>query len=272
MSGRRGHAEEHVNNERWLVSYADFITLLFAFFTVLYAISTVDGEKAAIASHSVREALGLLGVDRNGDEALIQLPIESPVVDTRFMQSGRDVTNERLDDMILLNDLTSFIQVNDLQSSLKVEMTPRGLVITLAEAGFFDSGSAKLKESAYAAFAQLAMLLVRYQPDLAVEGHTDDRPTRGGKFHNNWELSTARALSVVEALIEDFGYRPDHLGATGFGEHRPLTSNDTEEGRARNRRIEMVVLAATMVREPAPPRSPSGLWTPVPGLPNVSAH
>ncbi|GMV41790.1 MAG: flagellar motor protein MotB [Myxococcales bacterium] len=266
MALRRGHAEEHVNTERWLVSYADFITLLFAFFTVMYAISTVDGEKAALASHSVREALGLLGVDRNGDEALLQPPIESPIIDARFVRSGRDVTNDRLDDIILLNDLTRFIEVNALQSSLRVEMTARGVVITLAEAGFFDSGSAKLKESAYAAFAQLALLLVRYQPELAVEGHTDDRPTRGGRFRSNWELSTARALSVVQALIDDFGYRPDRLGATGFGEHRPVASNDTEAQRARNRRIELIVLPQSNAV------AKSATWNQVPGLPNVSAR
>lgn len=264
MLGRRLHQEEHVNTERWLISYADFITLMFAVFTVLYAISNVDSDKAALASKSVNEAMGLLGVDRNGDEALLQLPIESPIVDARVVASGRSPVDQRLDDMMLLSELASMIQDHELQKELQAEMTPRGLVITLNEAGFFDSGSAKLKESAYANFAQLAQLLLRYQPELAVEGHTDNRPTRGGRFHSNWELSTARAVTVVEHLVQDFGYRADRLGATGFGEHRPVAQGDTDEARARNRRVEMVVLGVGRSHIAS-----GSTWRPVAGMPTV---
>lgn len=236
------HQEEvQLSKERWLVSYADFITLLFAFFTVLYASSTIDTKKLKEATDSVKQALG--GTDGSGPVDVLEPPIQAPIVVPKYAAPVSLASGfQEVSALVMLNELTSIIEQNDLSEFVTAELTPRGIVITLTEAGFFDSGSARMRPDGYSRFAQVAMILSHYGPELRVEGHTDNRPIHTSRFSSNWALSTARAVSVVESLVDEFGFPAAHLGVAGFGSFHPLASNDDEEGRAKNRRVELIVV------------------------------
>ena len=233
--------EETVSRERWLVSYADFITLLFAFFTVLYASSTVDTKKLKEATDSVKQALG--ATTGTGVIDVLEPPIESPIVEPAHAPPmPRSSGFQDVSALVMLNELTTVIDQNELSEFVTAELTPRGIVITLTEAGFFDSGSARMRPEGYSRFAQVAMILSHYGPELRVEGHTDDRPIHTARFSSNWALSTARAVSVVESLVDEFGFPAAQLGVSGFGSFHPLASNEDAEGRAKNRRVELIVV------------------------------
>jgi chemotaxis protein MotB len=131
----------------------------------------------------------------------------------------------------------------NLQDKVVVSVNQRGLIISLKEAGFFDSGSALIKLSSYPTLTLVAKSLVQYNNSIRVEGHTDNIPIKGGSFHSNWELSTARATNVVHHLINYYRFSPERISATGYGEFRPAEDNSTEEGRSKNRRVNIVMLS-----------------------------
>jgi chemotaxis protein MotB len=243
---RRRNPEPPESHERWLVSYADFITLLFAFFTTLYAISVVDAEKAERLVQSIRESFGPNVYDfgspspglfpdqaskaaRLGDEAGPGSPIEAE--DARLDLLGRRV-----------RDLEA---QPELAGAVRVRRSEAGLVISLADSFLFQSGRAALSPRARKTLQELASLLTAVPNHVRAEGHSDDRPLRSTGFRTNWHLSAARAVAVVVELQRAgvAGYR---LSASGFAGERPLVSNGTAEGRRMNRRVELVVLRARM--------------------------
>ena len=130
------------------------------------------------------------------------------------------------------------------QNKVALSVTQRGLVISLKEAGFFDSGSAKLKQDAITTLRGIAAGLQQYSNRFRVEGHTDSQPIRSSQFRSNWELSTARATNVIHFLVDSASFSPETLSAVGYGEYQPLVANDTADHRAQNRRVDIVVLAA----------------------------
>jgi chemotaxis protein MotB len=218
--------QPRAGQDRWLVSYADFITLLLAFFTVLSASSNVDLSRAGAASASVKAALDH-GIDSAGPRSV---PVAAPV---RVVPSALDALEKRLR--------------ADLANALldgRVEMTrdPRGLVLSLPEQATFAVGSADVTPEAARLIAQVAGSLVRAQNAVRVEGHTDDVPIRTPRFASNWELSTTRASAVIALLVERLGFPPARLSAAGYGEFHPRLPNTSPENRARNRRIDLVVL------------------------------
>jgi len=268
---RKKKPEDHISRERWLVSYADFITLLFAFFTTLYAISTVDAQKMGRMVMSMRasfdNSLFAAGSDRlslsqgpgaNGDPAAGQRVIENLRSPKRAGQSGASFSGTRDLGAVfpsregpgspekilssLRRSVESLVGPEALGSRVRTRMDERGLVISLGEGGFFDSGSDILKPEGRALLDAIASALAQTDNQIRVEGHTDNVPISNARFPSNWELSTARATTVVAYLIDKFKFAPERLSAGGYSEYRPVESNATAEGRSRNRRVDIVVL------------------------------
>jgi chemotaxis protein MotB len=256
---RRRH-EEPVNHERWLVSYADFITLLFAFFVVLYSASQVDKRKVGKLALAIQVAFQQMGVFPSSNTKL-------PLSQSEPMPF-QDV--QVIENVVRSQDLQRFVQpqngtlsnavlpgeIKDIQSEIEKALAPEirghvvnlnmrreGLVISLREMGFFESGSAAVRRSSEDAVERLAGVLKDRTEMLRIEGHTDNVPIHTAIFHSNWELSTARAMELIRIFIVQYKMAPWRLAAAGYGEYHPIDSNQTAEGRGHNRRVDIVVLA-----------------------------
>jgi chemotaxis protein MotB len=230
-------ADRRAGHDRWLMSYADLVTLLFACFTVLYAASTVrptaGGATAAPTDRGVAPSTQETSTVNSGAHASVN--------------AGVDVDVDRLRTQI------SGALLADVQRDLAdVSRDERGVVVSLPEAATFAQGSAEVSAEAKPVIARLVNTLVGNDYAIRVEGHTDDTPMRTTRYQSNWELSTARAAAVVAFMIDALGVPPDTLSAAGYGQFHPRASNASAEGRARNRRIEIVVLARRPLAEAQP--------------------
>lgn len=264
---RKPRGESPANHERWLVSYADFITLLFAFFVVLYASSQVDKRKVGKLALAIQVAFQQMGVF---DTSSTQIPLsDSEAVPFSKVQVVEN--NERTTDMerfvqpmkgILTPPLNA--PLKDIQSELEKALAPEiqkrvvdikarreGLVVSLREVGFYESGSAQMRASSRGAVDRLAAVLAVRTEALRVEGHTDNIPIHNSRFASNWELSTARASELIKLLVERYHFDPARLSAAGYAEFHPASSNSTAEGRARNRRVDIVILNPPRLDLPA---------------------
>lgn len=227
---RRRHDAPRVSHERWLVSYADFITLLFAFFTTMYAISTVDARKLSHMVDSMQQAFDSEGVPR-------------PVRDMAPPRLGASAGGTPVTPESRERQLAEQLRARLDGGSVDVEVDPRGIVVSMREAGSFPTGSADLAPAAKDVLAALADTIgAEAGMKLRVEGHTDDVPIQTGRFASNWELSTARATSVVTHLVQQLGLSPERLSAAGYGEFHPRVPNASSADRARNRRVDVVIL------------------------------
>jgi chemotaxis protein MotB len=236
---RRARPAEAASHERWLISYADFITLLFAFFVTLYSISTVDQRKLEKAVEAFQGAFA--------NAPAPAMPV--PILPGRSDASGAGA----LDGQGGLSDVKARLQQRlDALGESRVEVTldHRGLVISVREAASFPVGSADLDDAARRLFQEIGATLAGLANAVRVEGHTDDVPIRTDRFASNWELSTARATRVVAYFVDDVGITPERLSAAGYAEHHPLVPNDSDPARGRNRRVDVIVLnPATEQRE-----------------------
>ncbi len=226
---RRTHAQPVASHERWLVSYADFMTLLFAFFTTMYAISTVDARKLSSMVDSMQTAFDSSGVPAARSTTVPPAPttVQAPAITSE----GRE------------RALAARLREQLAGSTVDVEIDRRGIVVSLHEAGSFATGRADLSAVARDVLDRLAATLGRDSGmTLRIEGHTDDVPIQTGRFQSNWELSTARATSVVTHLVQQAGLEPRRLSAAGYGEFHPRAANASAADRARNRRVDIVVL------------------------------
>ncbi|MBU0902429.1 MAG: flagellar motor protein MotD [Gammaproteobacteria bacterium] len=248
---RRRHQEEHENHERWLVSYADFITLLFAFFVVMYSISSINEGKYKILSDS------LTGVFNQPDRAIKPIPVgdERP----RTTEPDRSLVDEE-STLSAADSLESIAQsISDafgglIQSGqLKVSGNELWIEIELSSSLLFTSGDAVPNNAAFDIIEKVAKILAPYENPVHVEGFTDNLPIQTAQFPTNWELSTARAASIVRMLAMD-GVNPSRMAAVGYGEFQPVADNTTAEGRGRNRRVVLVISRNLDVR-----RSVSGV-------------
>ncbi|MBO3275748.1 flagellar motor protein MotD [Pseudomonas schmalbachii] len=234
---RRRHREEHQNQERWLVSYADFITLLFAFFVVMYSISSINEGKYKILSET------LTGVFNQPEQAMKAIPIGEERPRTTQKELLRDVQNGSAEGDPLKQIADSVrAAFGDLIATdqLHVRGNEQWIEITLSSSLLFPSGEAIPNEAAFDIIEKVAGILAPYRNPVNVEGFTDNVPIHNARFPTNWELSTARAASIVRLLAQD-GVDPGRLAAVGYGEFRPLADNADAEGRARNRRVVLVV-------------------------------
>jgi len=230
---RRDEEPQHL--DRWLVSYADFITLMFAFFVVLYAISQVNEGKYRVLSDALlnafRDGRSPLGNVRG--DAIIALPVPSHDEFSRRRSEARLKTIAR--DM---NDaLIALVQ----QGQVRVSETSRGIAVDINASLLFAPGRAELSSNAQQALGSVARVLSALPNAVEVEGHTDDSPIANSLYPSNWELSAARASRVVR-LFSELGLAPTRLSAVGYGEFRSVEDNTTAEGRARNRRVTVLVV------------------------------
>lgn len=248
---RRRRKSDSPSHDRWLVSYADFITLLFAFFVVLYASSQSDKGKMGQLAEAIEAGFQNLGVfDQVGRASKARGAAEDAGTDGlgRLAPSNKAVKDGRADLDELRHELETALAPEIRRNEVALHEGPDGLVVSLREVGFFDSGSAVMKAEARSSFARVAKILRQRECDLRVEGHTDDVPIHTSKFDSNWELSTTRATEVVRLLIESYQFPADRLSAAGFAEYHPATANDSAEGRRMNRRIDVVILGRTLPR------------------------
>jgi len=234
--------------DRWVISYADFITLLFAFFVVLYAVSSVNEEKYAQLSQALADRF--INIEPETSDSRPQAPdilnigfqpAQEPVNSDIKSETGAPVRDDNDSEFeALLSPLME-------KGLARVTSNRFWLEIELHSSLLFSSGSAELSEQADMLLEQLAIILNKTPSPVNVEGFTDNLPVRSGTFASNWELSAARAASVARVLAE-FGVKPERLVASGYGEHRPLYSNRTAEGREKNRRVTLVVARDQQVR------------------------
>ena len=238
---------EHVNHERWLVSYADFITLLFAFFVVLFASSQSDKKKQVKLSVAMQSAFTPLGAfeahskipplsDVSGAAVSDAAPAAlTPPIPSTHLETPEE-TQRRLTKFLAQQVAAGNIR----PGSITMRITPDGLVISLHEAGFFPSGSAEVRTASIPVLSLLAATLPA--GPLRVEGHTDNVPIHTAQFATNWELSTARATAIARLLLEHGPIDPVNLSAAGYAEFHPVASNATEDGRTQNRRVDIILL------------------------------
>ncbi len=249
------------NHERWLVSYADFITLLFAFFVVMFASSQTDKGRAKQVSEAVEKALKdghsisvppvvakILGgtVDDKGQgNAMMRgpggaqhVPKEPPPESLVELLPALDRLNKELEEEIKAG-------------KLEMRLEPRGLVISLRESAFFPSGTDLLDQSTVPTIGKLAQLIKTIPNQIQLEGHTDSVPIHNARFKSNWELSCARGIALMEALCGTFELNRDRFSVVGRADTLPIASNDTAEGRSRNRRVDVVIVNSLKVQNSA---------------------
>ncbi len=258
---RRKKQEEHENHERWLVSYADFITLLFAFFVVMYSISAVNEGKYRVLSDSISAAFD---PTRDGLPIKLSSPLRPPVVERDMLtnrvspaspenqypnvDTGPQPTRE---DRLNLSRISSQIKRSLAplidQDLIRVINNDLWVEIEIKSSILFKSGSARLSRQARTVLKKIARILAKFPNHIQVEGFTDNIPIRTPTYPSNWELSAARAASVVH-LFTQSGIPPKHLSAIGYAEFKPIASNKTAEGRQKNRRINIIVQSDAIAR------------------------
>jgi chemotaxis protein MotB len=267
MARKQKH-EEHENHERWLVSYADFITLLFAFFVVMYSLSAVNEGRFKILSEALEAAFR--GMPRSMDPvqlgqaarspatmaAPVPLPVQQNVSPNISLpmppqptpppppdHAKRDAEMQRLADEI--REAMAPLMSKDL---LRVRRTTLGVEVEINTNILFASASADIAPAARDVLKEIAGILADFPNPVRVEGFTDNLPIRSAVYPSNWELSAGRAASVVH-LFMDTGIAPGRMAAVGFGEHQPVADNATDQGRRRNRRVNLVILADRDLRQ-----------------------
>ena len=240
MRRRRRIASDHDNHDRWLISYADFITLLFAFFVVMYAISAVNESKYRILASSLGDAFGMAP----SKEAMVpQLPTVTlpPEVRQRTLKQQQAI-EEQAHMTEVASNLLDVMAPLVKEGKVRVTQSRRGVSIEINANVLFEPGRAELEPQSLAVLRAVADTLKNEPFNLEITGHTDNVPIGNSAFASNWELSAVRATSVVR-LLADSGIAPERLLAIGREASKPIASNETAEGRARNRRVELMILS-----------------------------
>lgn len=242
---RRRITKPRSNHERWLVSYADFITLLFAFFVVLYASSQADRRKQAEFAQAIHEAFRTLGLFQPVDphaKPLGQSADQAAAPVNIVLGDELAAADVKKDLERIQKELEAKLSNQIAQHVVAMRIGRDGLVISLREAGFYDSGSATPHQDSIDSIATIAASLSTSPYDIRIEGHTDNVPIHTDQFDSNWELSTARATRMARLFIERYGFQPGRLSASGYAEFHPVASNASNEGRGQNRRVDIIVL------------------------------
>ncbi|MCS7228996.1 MAG: OmpA family protein [Candidatus Kryptonium sp.] len=231
---KKTHHEEHENLERWLITYADLITLLLGLFVVLYSMSQIDLNKYQQWISAFSQLFGGGGVLSGGKGVLVTPMPPSSATDGSTTQTSQKKLEVQINAI-----LSSNIQ----SKKVIVTTSPEGLTIHLLERLLFESGSADLKPEAMTVLDTLAEILKFLPNKIRIEGHTDNRPIRSARFPSNWHLSVERALNTAYYLINK-GVSPERISIAGYSEYRPIAPNDTEENRAKNRRVDIVIISS----------------------------
>lgn len=259
-------SRSHVSHDRWLVSYADFITLLFAFFVVLYAFATANPKKQSEIPSAIDYAFRSLGIVPHslhgpGTRNAPSSGAGQPDMPANIAMAADVLTpgQIKLDLEHIRRELAKALAGQIERHTVSIYMGRDGLVVSLREAGFFDSGSATPRPEALPALRRIAAALSRSPYDVRIEGHTDNVPIHNAQFDSNWELSTARATRIARLFLEMKTISPDRISAAGYAEFHPVASNASVQGRAENRRVDLVILPRTVLNFSAlDPAQPGG--------------
>ncbi len=251
MARRRRLEEEHENHERWLVSYADFITLLFAFFVVMYSLSSVNEGKYRVLSDSIVQAFRSLSINDSGQQLIVPPVVKPMPPATAELQEAAEARRKQTAaQMRSMADQIRRVMGSLAQNGqVTVSEGAFGISIEINAALLFAPGEAALSGSASDALRAVAQVLAASVFPLTIEGHTDNTPINTYRFPSNWELSAVRASTVARLFI-DSGVRPDRLTVAGYADHRPVADNADEVGRGRNRRV--TILLESHDAEPTP--------------------
>jgi chemotaxis protein MotB len=254
----------HANHERWLVSYADFITLMFAFFVVMFASSQADRSKAKRVSESVTRALED-GPGAKKKFTILEIQVgtgtgpgkEKSAAGASLYQAAAPLPtamSAQGAELLPSRDYLSDQLKNEIASGkMRISLEARGLVVSLRQATFFPSGEDTIDPATYSSLQKVATAICQLPNPVRLEGHTDAIPIHTARFHSNWDLSAARAIAVLDLLTVRFNVPVQRLAIAGYAETIPIAANDTEEGRARNRRVDIVILnRQQLINEPAP--------------------
>lgn len=251
MSRKRHEPHEEHADESWLLPYSDLMTLLLALFIVLYAASAANTSKFEEMSRAFKTAFSSgLGILDNGAITQDDQHKRDTNQDLPRANDGRkDKSREELKQQEQQNleqlqkDFNKYIQKNGLSSQLETQLNQSQLLITIRDNALFPSGSANVKTESQKLASAIGQMLQQY-PDyeILVTGHTDNQPINTNEFPSNWELSSKRAINFMKILLENSAFDPKRFSAIGYGEFRPLESNDTDKGRATNRRVEVSIL------------------------------
>jgi chemotaxis protein MotB len=265
---RRNKTHSHENHERWLVSYADFITLLFAFFVVMFASGQTDKSKAQKVSDAVTAALanghfsasvaavlgGTIGEKGNGN-----LQRKGPGGAQRPAAVEAPPDSHMVELLPSLERLTRELDAEIKEGKLQVDLQSRGLVVSLREAAFFASGDDRILPQSIATLGKVAGVIQRLPNPIRLEGHTDSVPIHNTRFQNNWQLSAARSIAMLQLFEQRLDIKPERMAVAGYADTVPIAGNDTPEGRTKNRRVDIVILnmrsASTESPNPATPIS-----------------
>lgn len=256
---RKKSPEKPPNHERWLVSYGDFITLLFAVFVTLYAMSQVDKKKVEEVQQSYKSAFNMSKTKALSAEFLpipaVQV-MPRPPINTRMVNEEAD-TSRRETGMIKRLNL-SVEEIRDIKKSILISLKPlqlggeiavdesaRGLVIRMEEDAFFEMDSAIVKQESLPSVGKIARAILPFADQIRIEGHTDNAILPKGRYKTNWELSLDRAANIMKIFLGNFDFSPGNISIAGYGEFRPIASNDSHEGRQKNRRIDIVLMGLT---------------------------
>ncbi len=241
------HAPE--NHERWLISYADFITLLFAFFVVMFASSHADKNKAKEVSASVKEAIeqgrmpkalmDLLGKKRPPIAAPKKMATSEPAPGMEKPDPALAAMAELVPS---LEQLTDSLQSEIKEGKVSINMEPRGLVVSLKEAAFFPPASDAIEPQAFPIIGKIADSARKLPNKILLEGHTDSTPISNGRFRSNWDLSAARAIAMLNVLADRFEIARERMSVSGYADNVPVSDNGTTDGRKKNRRVDVVFL------------------------------
>lgn len=254
MARRGKKHEEHVNHERWLITYADLITLLLVFFIIMYAMSKIDTAKYQILAQALNfqftkadtvmpNGKGVSGqmTPKQGDSDSKEKDYTKQNVADKKEENDKDKKEKELQD--LLKKITAYIQDQNLQTQVSASDTERGVAITLNELFLFDLGKADLKPASLPILQKLSSLFPTLNSTISIEGHTDNLPlSPGNPLKDNWGLSSARALSVLHYFKYTAGLDDRKFLSTAHADTRPVANNDTEDNRSKNRRVEIIVL------------------------------
>ncbi|MDL4840594.1 flagellar motor protein MotB [Aquibacillus rhizosphaerae] len=240
---KKQHTEEHVD-ESWLIPYADMLTLLLALFIVLFAMSEIDAQKYKELSQVFKSEFA----SGNGTEGEGVGSSTAPSEDVEETEVSNDSEVDKgIEELyhlqVLQDEINQYIGENNLAKVLGTELTDEGLLIVILNDVFFDSGSAKVKAGGREIADEVAQFLYTDPPhQIVVSGHTDNQPIQSSEFSSNWELSVMRAVNFMQLLLENENLGPERFSAKGYGEQKPTVSNSDEANRAKNRRVEVLVL------------------------------
>ncbi len=236
--------DEEESGGDWIVTFSDLMSLLLTFFILLFSFSTVEQNKFKQLLESIKDALGVQQVPEAGTrEGLEAIHLDSLKTEVAVDELGGMVQKEMEE---IQSKVEEYILKNKLQGLVNVQIGDRGAVITISDVVIFPQGEAEFNPEAYPILEKMVDLLKQFPYKVRVEGHTDNVPIHTEKYPSNWELSTARAARIVRYFISR-GIPPERLSAMGFAHYRPIADNSTPEGRAKNRRVEIVYTRESII-------------------------